>query len=179
MMYAEEIREKAAKIRNSQEYRMWREAVLERDKRRCKKCGRGQKKAKGIRLEADHIIPFLLYPEKMFDIDNGRTLCTPCHRSTTTYGNSQEHRQAHKEAIHPFLKGDYLTKINSLPSSIMKDDQVCGLIIKYKATTKTWCAGYGGMCNIPQFPSWRTEAYSVDEAIDNLIYGLKVASGNH
>jgi hypothetical protein len=175
-MFVEEIREKAAKIRNSAQYRLWRNQVLERDKRRCVLCKSKQNKANGIRLEVDHILPFMLYPEKMFDLDNGRTLCSSCHRKTGTYGNSSFHRQAHYETIHPFLKGDYLTKINSLPTAIEFEDQIHGLTIKYKATNKTWVAGYGTRCGIPNLSGWSTESYTADEAIDSLITGLKMAS---
>lgn len=71
------------KIRHSFEYRLWREAVFERDKYTCVWCGDN----KGGNLNADHIKPFALYPELRFAIDNGRTLCVPCHKTTDTYGN--------------------------------------------------------------------------------------------
>jgi 5-methylcytosine-specific restriction endonuclease McrA len=37
-------------------------------------------------LQADHIKPFAHHPELRFDVNNGRTLCVPCHRKTDTYG---------------------------------------------------------------------------------------------
>ena len=172
-MFVEEIREKAAKIRNSQEYRVWRSAVFERDRRKCKACGARQNVVNGVKLEADHILPFMLYPEKMFDVDNGRTLCNGCHRKTSTYGNSFAHRKAHTEVIHPFLQGDYLRKIKCLPTTIEFNGQVHALQIRYKTINKTWVAGYGPQSRIPQLPSWSTESYSADEAIDSLLAGLK------
>lgn len=68
-------------IRNSFEYKLWREAVFERDDYTCVFC-----KKRGYKLNADHIKPFSLFPELRFAIDNGRTLCVPCHKTTDTYG---------------------------------------------------------------------------------------------
>lgn len=64
------------------EYKLWREAVFERDDWTCQEC-----KIRGGRLEAHHIRPFALFPELRFAIDNGLTLCKPCHKKTDSYGN--------------------------------------------------------------------------------------------
>lgn len=68
-------------LRNSIDFRLWREAVFARDNFTCKIC-----KKRGGRLNPDHIKPFAYFPELRFAIDNGRTLCEPCHRNTDTYG---------------------------------------------------------------------------------------------
>lgn len=69
-------------IRNSKEYGLWRTAVFERDEYTCQFCS-----VRGGKLQVDHIKPFALFPELRFAIDNGRTLCIPCHKTTDTYGS--------------------------------------------------------------------------------------------
>lgn len=169
----EELRIKAFEIRNSKEYREWRNAVLERDDGKCVLCGRRKKPSKGIRMEVDHIKPFLLFPELAFDINNGRTLCSTCHRKTDTYGNSKEHRKAHKELIHPFLAGDLLVKIKTLPTAIKYGEGMAGFSLKYKQNSGRWTAGYGRNANLPGFT---TEGDTADEAIDNLVLAMRYSA---
>jgi hypothetical protein len=69
------------RLRNSARYSHWRNAVFERDDYTCQHC-----RARGVRLNADHIKPFALFPEIRFDLENGRTLCVDCHKKTPTWG---------------------------------------------------------------------------------------------
>lgn len=57
--------------------RAWKRAVLERDDFTCQACG-----IRGGNLQADHVMPFSLFPELRLDLLNGRTLCVKCHRKT-------------------------------------------------------------------------------------------------
>ena len=68
------------RLRSSLEYVDWRTKVFQRDNYTCQECG-----SRGVYLQADHIKPFAFYPELRFAIDNGRTLCVPCHKKTNTY----------------------------------------------------------------------------------------------
>jgi len=71
-------------IRNSIEAQLWRQSVFARDGWTCQICGK-----KGGELHADHIKQFKYHIELRFAIDNGRTLCKPCHLSTKTWGTKK------------------------------------------------------------------------------------------
>lgn len=60
--------------RKSDEFIKWRKDVYARDNYTCQKCGKH-----GGRINAHHIIPFAIDIDKRFDLDNGVTLCIPCH----------------------------------------------------------------------------------------------------
>ena len=84
------IHPKNLAIRKSFEYKLWREAIFKRDNYTCIWCGDNR----GGNLEADHIKSFANYPALRFAIDNGRTLCKPCHQKTDTYGNHKKSQKA-------------------------------------------------------------------------------------
>lgn len=67
-------------IRTGLEYRLWRDAVKARDNYTCVWCGSKE------RIEADHIQEFNSHPDLRFAIDNGRTLCKPCHKKRHAKG---------------------------------------------------------------------------------------------
>lgn len=78
-------------LRQSAEYKAWRRAVYTRDDYTCQSCGARNGNGVKVYLHADHIVPVCLDEGKIFDVNNGRTLCVPCHRATDTYGS-----KAHK-----------------------------------------------------------------------------------
>lgn len=71
------------KLYKSLKYKLWRKSVFERDNYTCKKCGKI-----GGKIEADHIKRWSDYPEVVFDLNNGQTLCYKCHRIKTGKENS-------------------------------------------------------------------------------------------
>lgn len=75
------------RMRHTLEYRLWRDSVFERDNYTCIWCGSKNGNGETIILNADHIKPFAFFPELRFAIDNGRTLCEDCHKTTDTYLN--------------------------------------------------------------------------------------------
>ena len=66
-------------IRKTNEYKIWRKAILERDNYTCIWCGAKEN------LHVDHIKSFALFPELRLAIDNGRVLCFSCHKKTDSY----------------------------------------------------------------------------------------------
>ena len=82
-------------IRRLKEMKEWRQKVFEKDNYTCTSCGK-----RGSYLHADHIKPlhFLLIKYKIlkpsdavktpeiWNVENGRTLCVPCHKLTKTFG---------------------------------------------------------------------------------------------
>lgn len=83
------------KIRQSWAYKAWRTLVFERDNYTCVHCGDKNEKGRGesVKLHADHIKPFALFPELRFEPSNGRTLCVPCHKKTGTFGRGAIYRK--------------------------------------------------------------------------------------
>ena len=65
------------RLRKTDQWRIWREAVYKRDNYTCQMCGKV-----GERLNPHHIFKKSHYPELVFDVSNGITLCELCHKMT-------------------------------------------------------------------------------------------------
>lgn len=70
----------------SPEYKYWRKCIYERDNYTCQECGDKSGNGHAVRLNAHHIKPYAFYPELIFALDNGVTLCEKCHRKTDSFG---------------------------------------------------------------------------------------------
>lgn len=82
-------------LRTSRQYKNWRTSIFEKDNYSCVLCGTRNGNGKSIFLQADHIKPFSQFPELRFNLDNGRTLCLDCHKTTETYGYKAVRRDAY------------------------------------------------------------------------------------
>jgi len=69
----------------SKEWKKWRDAVFLRDDWTCMDCNE-----RGLRLHPHHINAKSLYPELIFDVDNGITLCVECHMKTESWGRPSD-----------------------------------------------------------------------------------------
>lgn len=95
------VRDEAQALRETLEYKRWRESVFKRDNYTCQKCF----KCKSNRLQAHHIHPFYLYEELRHDINNGITLCVDCHdsRVENSFHNTYGTHNNTKEQLEEFL----------------------------------------------------------------------------
>lgn len=96
------------KIRNSIEYKEWRDQVFEKDDYICQCCGK-----RGGKLNAHHIESFSSNEELRLDIDNGITLCKECHSPNikgsfhniyTQFNNTREQLE---EYIQRYKSGEF------------------------------------------------------------------------
>jgi HNH endonuclease len=84
--YLFDHRIETTEITDSAAYKEWRLKVYKRDRYRCKMplCNSDTRE-----IAAHHIFPKKTFPEKMFEISNGITLCKKCHEKT--YGKENEY----------------------------------------------------------------------------------------
>ena len=90
-------------VRRNVRYSEWRKTIFERDDYTCQICG-----IRGGKLHVDHIkmlstivrelevklgrqltLLDALQSKEIWDLENGRTLCVPCHKKTPTWGRQK------------------------------------------------------------------------------------------
>ena len=74
-------------IRRSPEFYQWRKAVLERDNHACQDCGTTEM------VDAHHIRAILDYPDGVFEVENGITMCGNCHKRHTSWQRLKRKRR--------------------------------------------------------------------------------------
>lgn len=74
-------------LRNMAKTKDWRKAVFERDNYTCQMCGSRNGNGSNVKLSAHHIKDWATNPESRWDVENGQTLCWPCHRKTDNFGH--------------------------------------------------------------------------------------------
>ena len=72
---------KNEKIRRGARYKKFRWKIFKRDNFTCQNC-----KKRGSYLEVNHIRPFSIFKELIYEPRNCETLCAKCHRKTDTFG---------------------------------------------------------------------------------------------
>ena len=85
LAYAERNPSKAYRLMDP-EYCRWRLRVYERDNYTCQQCFRRG----SITLNAHHVKPWAQYTDLRFVVENGITLCVPCHE--------EEHRKMKEQS---------------------------------------------------------------------------------
>lgn len=72
--------------KHSVQYKDWRRLVFKRDRYTCQKCG-----VKSINLRAHHILPYHLYLDLRYVVENGICMCDGCHQAYhKIYGKKEE-----------------------------------------------------------------------------------------
>jgi len=80
-------------MRDSPNYKTWRDLIFRRDQFTCRKCS-----VKGKYLEAHHISNWADNKDDRFKTENGVTLCGNCHESFhIKYGKGKNTREQLKE----------------------------------------------------------------------------------
>lgn len=96
-------------IRNLFEYRQWKSDVLHRDEHCCVEC-----RIKNVDLHAHHIKPMhkilknngiksveeALVCNELWDINNGKTLCVPCHHKEHNWSGSRYFKEQGDKKCH-------------------------------------------------------------------------------
>lgn len=101
--------------RKEPEYRDWRKAVFIRDHFTCQICGAHNYKGrnKTVRLISHHLNCFKDFPEERMDIDNGITLCEPCHNHFHSLYGKRSTKEQFEDFLRQIKKYANLTRIEN------------------------------------------------------------------
>ena len=68
------------RLRSGAAFKEWRTAVFERDNYTCQDCGKRSQSGLAVYLHPHHIKSFTHYPDLRFEVSNGITFCSECHK---------------------------------------------------------------------------------------------------
>jgi len=92
--------------RKTREYRLWRAAVIRRDKV-CRVCKSNKHR------EAHHLDSYYYFPYKRTDLENGVCLCKRCHIAFHTMYKKSFRQKCTKDDFENFMDlVEYIKKIN-------------------------------------------------------------------
>lgn len=105
----------AVRERRSYEAKIWRAACLERDDFKCTVCGSAEN------LHVHHVLEFADYPDRRWDINNGKTLCVFCHEKVhrRNFPDWLTQRKLVEDTEPSFVVKQEIKKFNIEPSVLL------------------------------------------------------------
>ena len=91
------IKNQFQSIRDSKMMKDWKKSVHEKYNYTCQMCGDRSRSGHYVKLNAHHIVRFIDAPELRFNVNNGITLCVPCHEKTR--GKEKMYEDIFKEIV--------------------------------------------------------------------------------
>lgn len=114
--------EKQKLIRGNSKMSAWRNSIFERDNYTCQFCGKH-----GGKLNAHHIVPVSIDCNKIYNINNGITLCVVCHKRAHRIGTIENRifiGYRLKYASTDRIDKDYYQCINDVFDSIINGEYI-------------------------------------------------------
>jgi 5-methylcytosine-specific restriction endonuclease McrA len=105
-------------FRSDARYEEWRLMVYGRDNYTCQMCGQ-----RGVYFNAHHILPCRDFPDLIYSVDNGVTLCEPCHRKT--YNCEKDYADNLKSLVKKNPNSVEPRTGNTEPSIVSNGEGVC------------------------------------------------------
>ncbi len=106
-------------LKNTNEWKVWRKQIFERDNYTCQDCKLKNGNGKKIELHPHHLFERNKYPELMFKTWNGRTLCKNCHHKVR--GKEKKYREI---LLQNWANSVKLPMLISMPNLIMDNAEL-------------------------------------------------------
>lgn len=112
--YRKDGKETDLRYENTTELKQWRQAIYDKYNRTCVICG--QKHNSQNIIEAHHLWGYFDFPDKIYDVENGVTLCKHHHR--------QFHWLYKDQVITPDLFQEYIQGLTTISKESTVDDEL-------------------------------------------------------